>query len=189
MERAPEIFHTDFNVTSCQVSPLFTCAECGCSTYTESHRNLMQSAKSCGACFHIGYHNLEWCGAEGCDSSFMYHYGCMQLSLGVRMCTSCVDKGAQPAVSDRGSVGDEESGTEEDEHYWSDTQAQQYFESEHRRIWANSGVGVLEKIEALKQSVNQVAKNLSPQLLKVMVELISSIKAHAIQEASSLNGT
>ena len=86
-------------------------------------------------------------------------------------------------------VGEEGSEAEENDHYWSDTRAQQYFASEHRRIWDDSEMGVLHKIEALKQSVNQVAQNLPPQLLKVMVDMINSIKAHANHRPATLNGS
>ena len=65
---------------------------------------------------------------------------------------------------------------------WTDLKAQAYFIAEKERIWSSKQMDTFQKIHELQQSLNRVAHFLPPALLKVMVNVITDIKADAQQE-------
>ena len=91
------------------------------------------------------------------------------------VCAECKVSGA---VVEETCVTSPSSGSQP----WTDLKAQAYFIAEKDRIWSSKQMDTFQKIHDLQQSLNRVAHFLPPALFKVMVNVITDIKADAQQE-------
>ena len=92
-----------------QPLPPFGCHECGHDSPSATKFYTVQSAKKCGTCLQLGYHQVEWCEGQSCESENMFHTKCMTKINESWFCDSCVAAGAVAYV------GSDEDGFDKDD--------------------------------------------------------------------------
>ena len=78
--------------------PPFGCHVCGHDSPSATEFYIVQSAKKCGICLQLGYHQFEWCEGQSCESENMFHTKCMTKINKSWFCDACVAAGAVACV-------------------------------------------------------------------------------------------